>query len=656
MPTPGGVDLATLGIRVDATEVRAGTSALRDLETQGSRTERRFITLAEYDRQREQTSRVLNRALRERAQTEREVAALMNQTATATGNVAQKSRLAGAPIARLNNSMVVLARRAAGAHPVVGQLADAVGTFAIGTAKMVPILAGLAAIAGAIRLIGREARETKERIQEAQEVLDRLAPDNSVQESVVEIQRRFDRNLIAYNRLTDPEYIRQAVNSGLATPAGLARDRQELFDSLLADQQRIARGQGQISEDQFQERMDRLRENLRDATGTIERDLAAFDRAFNAAQERQAIAEQSAYSRGLTSGMTGVGVFTAPGVDRTAFYGSDAFRKAAEEQQLLVDEMIAREEDLQDARVRANDALIRSLENVGRAYGGVVDQIIALTAATFNIWQNGPLPGFGNPKKGPGFGDAVRGYGTAALTGIGFGASTGDPILGGIGGGLAGGFATGGPGGAIIGAVGGIVSGLIESGRRAREAQRIWRNSLEAFDRMFDNLTPFEQDIAALDDAFQALSGGRTVAEVEQAIADLRRLQEQYFDPTGAIDEAIQRNEELLRIYRENAEQARELAEAERELYDARFTALNSPSGYNLAYRGYQAGFGSSGGWQLDGSGNVATDQGGYGPSGDVTINVYGTEDPEETARQVVREWRRQARRGAGDPTTFASR
>jgi len=82
-------------------------------------------------------------------------------------NVSEAGRSANLGLHRLNNSMIVVTRQALGAHPVIGQVADAVGTFAIGTARMIPILAGLAAIAFAYNRITKNARETKKAAEDA---------------------------------------------------------------------------------------------------------------------------------------------------------------------------------------------------------------------------------------------------------------------------------------------------------------------------------------------------------------------------------------------------------------------------------------------------------------------------------------------------------
>lgn len=82
-------------------------------------------------------------------------------------DVGAEGRRAGLGLGRLNDAFVTVARQATGTDPVVGKLVDTVGTFAIGTAYMVPVLAGLAAIGFAWQEITRDARTAREEQDEA---------------------------------------------------------------------------------------------------------------------------------------------------------------------------------------------------------------------------------------------------------------------------------------------------------------------------------------------------------------------------------------------------------------------------------------------------------------------------------------------------------
>src|SRR5690606_23481761 len=104
-------------------------------------------------------------------------------------NVNEAGRSASLGLHRLNNSMIVVARQAAGAHPVVGQLADVIGTFAIGTARMIPILAGITAIAFAYKKITQEARETKKAAEDAAKAIREQAREESTRGQAAKIDQ-----------------------------------------------------------------------------------------------------------------------------------------------------------------------------------------------------------------------------------------------------------------------------------------------------------------------------------------------------------------------------------------------------------------------------------------------------------------------------------
>lgn len=86
-------------------------------------------------------------------------------------NIDTESRRAGLGVGQLRETMGSLAARAAGTHPVVGQLAGVLGSFAIGSTLMVGILGGLAAIALAWNKITEKSREAKDEQESAQAFL-----------------------------------------------------------------------------------------------------------------------------------------------------------------------------------------------------------------------------------------------------------------------------------------------------------------------------------------------------------------------------------------------------------------------------------------------------------------------------------------------------
>jgi hypothetical protein len=295
--------------------------------------------------------------------------------------------------------------------------------------------------------------------------------------------------------------------------------------------------------------------------------------------------------------------------------------RVVQEGQREAQRLAAAEEALADARLRANAALVTSLANVGRAYGGVTDQVLNLAAATMSIYQAGRLPNATRT-------DRAVGYGSAALAGIGFGQSTGNPLMGGIGGGLAGAAMVAGPYGAILGATAGFVSGLLSQAERAKAAQRAWEITFQAFEDMFDTLTPEQQ----VDRQFQR-SFGMTVEEARGYVELFRGLE--------GVENIRRALESYDRQMKQAAETTKEQAAAERELYDARFRALNAPQGFNVSYYGWGAGFGGA---------SQAANTGGD------TITVNVVVDGETIATTTQEHNRRAARRGGAGPYSTTAR
>lgn len=127
MAVTGGIDMATLGIRVDASEVERAIRVLSILEQQGKKTE-------------EGVKRV--------------------------GNAASG---AGSGISRLRQPLTALTYQLAGTNPQLTQLTSILGSLAFGGAVTVGVVAGITAIAAAFRLFTRDSREAAEAQREQRE-------------------------------------------------------------------------------------------------------------------------------------------------------------------------------------------------------------------------------------------------------------------------------------------------------------------------------------------------------------------------------------------------------------------------------------------------------------------------------------------------------
>lgn len=130
----------------------------------------------------------------------------------------------------------------------------------------------------------------------------------------------------------------------------------------------------------------------------------------------------------------------------------------------------------------------------------------------------------------------LKGALAGAAIGTGIGTATGDPALGMLGGAV-GGFATGGPVGAVVGAAAGLASGLLEQGRRAEQAEAMWRqatagvvSAIEAIDAIAGTSGPWdtiESNLARVSEQLRGLGYevdfGDSLTEVRANIDALRQ-------------------------------------------------------------------------------------------------------------------------------------
>lgn len=94
-------------------------------------------------------------------------------------NVEESAGHAGLGLGRLNRGMLTVAEQSLGLNAATGHLIDTVGTFAIGTAYMIPVLAGLAALGAAWDHITEKSRKAKEEQDDAIKHLQGLAKERS---------------------------------------------------------------------------------------------------------------------------------------------------------------------------------------------------------------------------------------------------------------------------------------------------------------------------------------------------------------------------------------------------------------------------------------------------------------------------------------------
>jgi hypothetical protein len=559
-------DIARLGLKIDGTQIVQATTHLDQFSQAAQRAE---ASTDSY--QRAFTDRLSSSDITRAAE---EYDRTFSKTAETVEKVGTASRTAGAGIHRLNNSMVVLARQATGTHPVVGQLVDTIGTFGIGTAKMVPILAGIAAIGFGWRLLTRDARAARAELERNLDVLRNIAKERGIEALggptaiALEAGRERSRQLAA----TLQARLAAGPDVSGVTP-GLSVD--QLRTQLREQNALNAEAAAELEEIQRDVRARERRESLRYRQESAAAARAHQDKLRREAEEHNRIMVELKLQQLQVEGEVIAGATRERLLQEEAFHNKivEGVERTLDTIDRDRDKRRRREADeareLERAQERALASLVQNLQNVGRAYGGVTDQVLALVAAAISL-ERVPM------ETGR---DRAIGFGSAALAGIGYGASTGDPALGALGG-AASGFAIAGPAGAIVGGVAGIVSGLASSGRQAREAQRVWERAFDDFEDMFTEFTALQRAQREIEEGFRALSGGVAFDETAERIARLQSIADAagQFGDTGLqqrLERQIAQLEELSRAYATNTDRAEELARAEEERFkeelDVRF-------------------------------------------------------------------------------------
>lgn len=186
-------------------------------------------------------------------------------------NVDAAGRRANLGLGRLNDAMVTVARQGLGLNTVSGKLIDTVGTFAIGTAYMVPVLAGLAAIGYAWQKLTEESRKAREEAEKAIDTLNeaaRLRELGPAGDASTELAATLREQARLQRELAIAESAQTDSNSITGAALGTARSQQRHRDpeEIRADLERVAvaveEGQRQIFENlsSEQERIDAERE------------------------------------------------------------------------------------------------------------------------------------------------------------------------------------------------------------------------------------------------------------------------------------------------------------------------------------------------------------------------------------------------------------
>lgn len=467
---------------------------------------------------------------------------------------------------RLNNSLIVMARQATNTHPVVGQLADVVGTFAIGTAKMVPILAGIAAIGFAWQRLTRDAREAREEQERLLEGLERIAERRRIQDLGPGGEAR-EFLAGADTRAAEIRAQIEAARAAAVARPETAVNQQQRIDAFTADlrelnrQRALVRKEIQDAEREADAEAQRDRDRVTSEIREAEAERAAARREgvelkvrllkIEAdAEARRAQQRRDDHAERLRLLQIEKDAEAARANERRREFELE--QKVAAAVQRNEEEAARAQAEAVRAQEQANQKLVQALNNVGRAYGGVTDQVLQLIGAAISL-DRMPM----NTAR-----DRAAAYASSAAAGVGFGQSTGSPFAGGFGGAVAG-FSMAGPAGAIIGGVSGIVSGLIEQGARARRAAEEWDQAMQRWETAYQDRTPAQQRMDQLEEEYRAavrlaqsatgVSG--SIPSLETAPEWIEKLRQIDF---GGFREFADLLEQAVDLYEQNAEAIRE--------------------------------------------------------------------------------------------------
>ena len=330
-----GVDIATLGLKVDAGGIDKATVSLSRLGAEGKKVEQQATRSAVVRKRNED---IYVRAARERLQMQRQIAAADRDEANALDAVHPKTikaaqamkrladeqqrsvqqmgrwqsqalamdakmegmgkgaRKAGVGMGRLGESMVSVTRQATGMNPALAQAGFVLGGMGIGNVAMIGVLAGLAAMALALRGITKDAREAKEELEKQLDVLRDIAKERDTEARGGSTQVAIDAGLAEAKRLS--VLLQQAIAFGNESLENTFRDQ-------LAEQNRLNREAMAVRVEQEEELTEATARELEQRQRNLERAEAERIRFLQAAAAaaNEASEQSFTFAGGQTEGL-----------------------------------------------------------------------------------------------------------------------------------------------------------------------------------------------------------------------------------------------------------------------------------------------------------------------------------------------------------------
>lgn len=404
---------------------------------------------------------------------------------------------------RLNETFASLARQAVGTHPAVGQLANVVGTFALGGAATAGVLAGIAAIGVAWQRMGASAKEAREENERLLGILDDIAdrrriealgPGGETVSAVAFARAEMARIEAEIAELSRPRARQEGAGPG-AEIAALRTEYERLYALVRSGE------------------ADLLDARLKAADADQQARRAVLD---EIAAMRARHAEERVRLEGIQAWSTAVEHSTANLEALNDMYDQLAARSAS----LRLDMAMASSAEEAGKFAEQLRGVVRQLERVNEERArmiltpgvGITDRPVGARGDGIPQYRGGMstadlyTPGFIIPDMEP------LAENADAMDKLAAGARVAAPLLGDFGrslSGIASGIAAGGAigiGTAIVSGIGGIVDGLMKSGADALRAAAAWDDALSDFGRAFDSISSWEQGLEDARRQFQALA------------------------------------------------------------------------------------------------------------------------------------------------------
>lgn len=585
--------------QADALEAqfRAEMAAIKEAQARG------FLTPAEAAQAGRESAMAYNQGVLEVIDQQRGSGALTRGTAGSAAyselagslkNVGEEGKKAGLGMGHLRESVASLAAQSVGAHPVMGRLANVVGSFALGGAMTVGVLGGLAAIGLAMRLMGEDAKEARERQEELLGTLEDLAE-----------RRRIDA-LGPGGEFVEPM---AATEARIAEIREEIERRREIADQIRADLDEMAARPLDVEPGEASA-MQRALEGQREAIAELTAELHQRNQALRAgreeteearaeaekaaAEEAKRLAEERERQALLAEGRRAMQADLSRSTETLQALDGMADSLAAKADSLRLDIALARSAEEAGNLHRELVAVLAQLEEIGEErIRQMLTPGVGVTGAggtlangrfgrdAFSRQQGlgtGQLGEFGlddliTPRYIQPINDTTDAIGNLAKV-----SQAAAPLLGEAGNALSsilGGIAAGGAMGAttaIVGAVGALLSGLTESSAEAARVAAGWDRALDDFASAWDRQTLMQERMSDANQQFLDLAnqaGART--HWEMFFADMEAVQA-FVDrfrgtSTGSLSDLAAELEPLLKAYEDHVAGMQEvLAEQEANL------------------------------------------------------------------------------------------